>query len=177
MNDKKKWQDLLNTTPMPAQIHSQFPAPQSPIQTSNQRYADPNRHRLIIENLNEDYGQDDYREELTWRIEHDLACEKKAMSMLHRDQLRYEQRFVRHGMVVEEPLSEFGQQLVLYTCPLAQYIADKGRLDRYDGSTLPDISWQNLEEGRYELALAYTTSYRAWENTNPYRAQLTLVLL
>jgi hypothetical protein len=34
------------------------------------------KHYLIIRNLNEDVGQDDYYEELEWKIEHDPICPK-----------------------------------------------------------------------------------------------------
>lgn len=96
---------------------------------------DPNKHYLKIVNHAEDYGQDDYHEELEWEIIHHPDCPQE----IHRDE---------HN--IHDPNAKI-EVYSLYSCAVGNEVMHNG-LDSFQASDLDgDLEWRSMEPGEYEI--------------------------
>ena len=110
-----------------------YPDPYKIIEESGVKEQDmehQHRHWLVITNLEEDTGQDNYHEELEWEIEHSPECKYVALQYNEFDEGPWKQ----------------------YECMVGQEILYNG-VDGLEFVTGTGDGWRELEEGRYEIEL------------------------
>lgn len=107
-------------------------------------------HFLIIENLEEDLGQDDYQEELDWEIEHHPDCPH----WLRNDVLPHEREEISDALV---PVYSH------YTCPVGHNTTEVG-LDVLSDEEGKELDWRSLEPGRYPIE-AWVVRYPSTPNS------------
>lgn len=93
-------------------------------------------HYLRIVNHAEDYGQEDYKEDLEWEICHSAECEHELHNEL--------EAMLPIDSSVRIPMRK------VYTCPVGYYEHSDGMYTLWDEEG-NNIDWKTLEPGEYPI--------------------------